>query len=312
MTTLVIAEQRQGYLSATVPHLIAAARRFDETVTLLVSGERYQKAVSAVAQLTGLTAIACHSTPAPYSTPEWLAEQLAQRVTAGHWGQVNQIMAAASPFGHAVLPRLAALLDAPLVTNVVAIEDRDNVTRPIHAGTVLATVRLLRRPRLLSIRSSAFATALSLPPQLLWQGERGSDSKERPDLLTADIVVAGGQGVAASGSFALIEALAQQLGAAVGASRSAVDAGVAANDQQIGQTGKIIAPRLYIAVGLSGSLQHLAGVKDAGTIVAINHDPQAPIHAVADFSLVADLFRAVPALIAALQRSAFRPGQGHP
>ncbi|MBF0158700.1 MAG: electron transfer flavoprotein subunit alpha/FixB family protein [Magnetococcales bacterium] len=330
MTTLVLAEQRQGILASTVPHIVTAARQLGGSVTLLIGGSRGQQAAKTAARLTGVTTVLLlpdDTTTDPL--PERLAQQIVQWMAVDHLDTVEQIVAAATPFGHALLPRLTALLDGSLVTNVMAINAPDSVTKPIHAGAVLVTRHLMRSPRLMTVTASSFtaaaeqehrsATVITLPTLTMptqatesWRlrptSFQASHSNAQADLRSAAIVVAGGQGVASCGSFAIIEELARQLGGAVGATRSAVDAGVAASDWQIGQTGKIIAPKLYIAAGISGSLQHLAGIKDAGTIVAINHDPQAPIHAIADFSLVADLFQAIPALMTTLKQLATRPG----
>ncbi|MGF1686738.1 FAD-binding protein [Photobacterium japonica] len=248
------------------------------------------------------------------------AHQLAENVSAlvvtlSH--SYSHILMAATTLGKNVLPRVAALLDVGMLSDVIAIERDDTVVRPIYAGNALARVQSSDPIKVITVRSAAF-DAVSLVDAPVEGIERVtvdtaianttttfidkvSAVSERPELSAARVVVSGGRGVGSKEQFALIEQLADQLGGAVGASRAAVDAGFVANDKQVGQTGKIVAPDLYIAVGISGAIQHVAGMKDAKVIVAINSDPEAPIFEIADYGLVGDLFDVLPALISALK-----------
>lgn len=243
------------------------------------------------------------------------AERFAMLVVA-QAGGCTHLLAAATAFGRGLLPRVAALLDVVMVSDVVAIESPDTFVRPIYAGNAFETVRSRDAMKVLTVRPTAFAPAApdvvaSVPVEHLAPGTdpglsrllgREIAASGRPALDRAEVVVAGGRGLGSREHFeALLFPLADALGAAIGATRAAVDGGFVSNDCQVGQTGKIVAPRLYIAVGLSGAVQHLAGMRDAGTIVAINRDPEAPIFGVADYGLVGDLFELVPALTAALR-----------
>lgn len=244
-------------------------------------------------------------------TPENLGHLIAS--LAGHY---RWIMGVHDAFGADLIPRIAGVLQTSPITQVNAILGPDTFTRPVHAGQAIATVVVKKFPALLTIRPTAFtATEKSLHPAPIVEStfheavrsgqHRGyrSSPNRRPDLSQASIIVAGGQGLDSAGNFHVVEELADTLDGAVGATRGAVDAGLASSDLQIGQTGRVVAPDLYIGLGISGAIQHLAGIKDAGVIVAINHDPEAPLHAIADFSLVADLFEAAPRLNQAILRA---------
>jgi electron transfer flavoprotein alpha subunit len=309
MATLIIAEHSHGALRAATLNLVTAAQRFGDAVTLLVAGHDAGGAAQAATQVAGVAKV-LHADAPHYA--EQLAEDLAALVV-GLAGSYTQILAPATVFGRNVLPRVAALLDVAQVSDVVAIESADTFVRPIYAGNALAQVQSLDAIKVLTVRPTAFDSApasggsavietLAAGPALcLCRFEsRELTKSERPELAGAKVVVSGGRGLQSGDNFKLLEALADKLGAAIGASRAAVDAGFVPNDCQVGQTGKIVAPQLYIAVGISGAIQHLAGMKDSKVIVAINKDADAPIFQMADYGLVADLFQAVPELIQAL------------
>lgn len=311
MKTLVIAEHDNTRLATATLNAITAATRFGGEVDILVAGHRCDAAAAQAASLAGtrrvLKADAAHYADA-------LAENLAVLIQgmAGSGGY-RAILAGASSFGKNLLPRVAALLDVAAISDVVAIDAPGRYQRPIYAGNVLVAVESDQPLDVLTVRTTAFdpaATGGSTPVEPVASGPdlglsrvtgRELSKSERPELGAAAIVVSGGRGLGSGENYQrLLEPLADRLGAALGASRAAVDAGFVPNDYQVGQTGKIVAPGLYIAVGISGAIQHLAGMKDAKVIVAINKDPDAPIFQIADYGLVADLFEAVPALTAGL------------
>jgi electron transfer flavoprotein alpha subunit len=251
---------------------------------------------------------------AHYAHP--LAETLAPLVVdVARSGGYGHVLAAASTHGKNVLPRVAAHLDVGQVSEIIAVHGADTFDRPIYAGNAIATVQSSDPIKVITVRTTAFEAAASTggsgtvedvqpasdPGISKFVGEELSKS-ERPELTSAKIVVSGGRGMGSGDNFAILNALADKIGAAVGASRAAVDAGFVPNDYQVGQTGKVVAPELYIAVGISGAIQHLAGMKDSKVIVAINKDEEAPIFQVADYGLVADLFKAVPELTEALDK----------
>ncbi len=312
MTTLIIAEHDNAVLKAATLNTIAAATRIGGDIHVLVAGGNCAAVAQDAAAVAGVAKV-LHADAAHYEAH--LAENLAAlvqsrvRADAGY----THVLAPATAFGKNVLPRVAALLDASQVSDVIAIESPDTFQRPFYAGNALARVQSKDAIKVLSIRTTAFdpagAGGAAAVETLTAAGDLGLTTLvgrevvklERPELTAASVIVSGGRGLGAADKFhAVLEPLADKLGAAIGASRAAVDAGYAPNDYQVGQTGKIVAPQLYVAVGISGAIQHLAGMKDSKVIVAINKDAEAPIFQVADYGLVADLFTAVPELIAAL------------
>ncbi|WP_445401129.1 electron transfer flavoprotein subunit alpha/FixB family protein [Zobellella sp. An-6] len=304
MTTLVIAEHDNESLKPATLHVLGAAARLGADIELLVMGQGCRAVAEAAARLgVHKVLLADHA-----GHEHQLAEAGAAQVAALAGGY-SHLLAPATTFGKNLMPRLAALLDLGMVSEVIAIEAPDTFVRPIYAGNAIATVQSLDAIKVLTVRTTAFEAMVpggqaapieSLAPVAGPAGSRfvGEElsPNERPELTSARVVISGGRGLGSKDNFALLERLADRLGAAVGASRAAVDAGFAANDMQVGQTGKIVAPELYIAVGLSGAIQHLAGMKDSRVIVAINKDAEAPIFQVADYGLVADLFDVLPEL----------------
>jgi electron transfer flavoprotein alpha subunit len=309
MSILVIAEHDNATLAAATLNTLTAAAELGP-VTLLVAGSNCRAAAEAASRLVGaervLMADAEH-----YGTP--LAEDLASLVLSLA-SDYSHLLAPATTFGKNLMPRIAALLDVAQISEIIGIEDEQTFVRPIYAGNVLATVRSEDPIKVLTVRSTAFEPAAqeggaevieeisSLEPTDLLEfvGQEITRS-DRPELSSARVVVSGGRGMQNGENFGLLEAVADQLGGAVGASRAAVDAGYVPNDYQVGQTGKVVAPDLYVAVGISGAIQHLAGMKDSKCIVAINKDADAPIFQIADYGLVADLFEAVPELTSELE-----------
>ncbi|MGE5116549.1 MAG: electron transfer flavoprotein subunit alpha/FixB family protein [Betaproteobacteria bacterium] len=310
MPALVIAEHDHGTLKGATLNTVSAALACDREVHVLVAGHQAGAAAQAAAQVAGVAKVLHADAPQ-------LAEQLAENVAA-------QVLAVAGAYGHLlfpatahgknVAPRVAALLDVAQVSDVIRVDAPDTFERPIYAGNAIATVQSTDRIKVLTVRTTGFdaaaATGGSAPvetvPAVADAGTSrflGSEiaKNDRPELTAAKIVVSGGRAMGSADKFAeVLTPLADKLGAALGASRAAVDAGYAPNDWQVGQTGKIVAPQLYIACGISGAIQHLAGMKDSKVIVAINKDPEAPIFSVADYGLEADLFTAVPELVKAL------------
>ena len=314
---LVLSDCPRGRLGSATAHLVAAAAPLGP-VTLLVADDVDGRAAAEAATLAGVAEV---WRPAPTTGGRHAIEDLAAALQEPARG-FSHVFAAASSFGFSLIPYLAACLESAPVTDVVAIRDPRTFDRPIHAGNAVATVHAAGEPLFLTLRPHAFAAAgrrdaadapaaIRAFPIVRERGLSRFDAftpspGERPELAAARVVVAGGRGLEGGSGpggetgMALLTALADRLGAAVGASRGAVDAGLAPNDWQIGQTGKVVAPDLYVGVGISGAMQHLAGIKDARTIVAINQDPGAPLLAVADLALTADLFTALPLLRAAL------------
>ncbi len=302
MAVLLLAEVAGDTLAvdATAKAATAGAKLGD--VTVLVCGP--QAAADEAAKLDGVTKVLL-ADDAAYANG--LAENLADLIVSLA-GDYSHIIAPATTAGKNILPRVAALLDVMVITDVTDVVDADTFKRPVYAGNAVQTVKSTDATKVISFRTSTFdaagSTGSAAVEPVSGAGDMGLSAfvedkvveSDRPELTSAKIVVSGGRGVGSEENFAIIEALADKLGAAVGASRAAVDSGFAPNDQQVGQTGKVVAPELYIACGISGAIQHLAGMKDSKVIVAINKDEEAPIFQVADFGLVADLFDAVPEL----------------
>ena len=309
MAILVIAEHDNGAVQAATLNTVTAARELGAEIDVLVAGHNCSQVGDGAARIEGVTRVllADHA-----ALEHQLAECLAP-VIAGIATGYTHLLAPASTFGKNVMPRVAALLDVQQVSDISAIVAGDTFVRPIYAGNALATVCSADAIKAVTVRTTAFGAAADeggtasvemLPvaeslPLSEFLGQELTRS-ERPELTTADIIVSGGRGMQSSENFVMLERLADQLGAAVGASRAAVDAGYVPNDYQVGQTGKVVAPDLYIAVGISGAIQHLAGMKDSKVIVAINKDEEAPIFQIADYGWDTDLFTAVPELEAAL------------
>ena len=310
MTTLVIAEHDQQQLHGATLNTVGAALRLGGEVHLLVAGSDCAAVAAQAARLRGVTKVLLADAP-HYAAQT--AENLAALVVANA-APYSHILAPASTYGKNALPRVAALLDVAQISEISAIVAPDTFVRPIYAGNVLATVTSIDAVKVATVRTTAFdpvadggdaavieALAPAADTGLSRLVSRALASSERPDLGAAKIIVSGGRGLGSGENYArLLEPLADKLGAALGASRAAVDAGYVPNDYQIGQTGRVVAPQVYIAVGISGAIQHLAGMKDAKVIVAINSDADAPIVQAADYGLVADLFVAVPELSAGL------------
>ena len=304
MTALVIAEHDKQSLKGGTANAVAAAAKMGGEVHVLVAGSGARGAADAAAKLAGVAKV-LHVDAAHYDGG--LPENYAALVV-GVAGNYSHIVASASAFGKNFMPRVAALLDVAQVSEIVAVESADTFVRPIYAGNAFATVQSADPVKVVTVRATGFDPAPATGSATVEPLDPGPDkgvskvlSQEltksaRPELGGARRVVSGGRGLASGDNFKLIDALADKLGAAVGASRAAVDSGYCPNDYQVGQTGKIVAPELYVAVGISGAIQHLAGMKDSKVIVAINKDPEAPIFQVADYGLVGDLFQIVPEL----------------
>jgi len=309
MPILVIAEHDNAKLKPAVLNTIAAALKIGGDIHVLVAGGQCAAVAQAAAAIPGVgkVLVADHD-----SYRDQLAENLAALVVK--IGKAySHVLAPATAFGKNVLPRVAALLDVAQVSDIVGVESPDTFVRPIYAGNALATVRSSDPIKVITVRSTGFdaapasggsavVEAIEIEPDSGLSKLLGQEltKSARPELTAARIIVSGGRGMGNGENFAILEKLADKLGAAVGASRAAVDAGFVPNDYQVGQTGKIVAPDLYIAVGISGAIQHLAGMKDSKVIVAINKDAEAPITQVANYWLVADLFQAVPEFTEAL------------
>ncbi len=310
MPILVIAEHDSSQVRNSTLSTITAAAQCGEDIHLLIAGSDCQKAAEDSATIQGITKILLADAPSlAHQLPENLAEQV---LTIAE--DYTHLLVPATAFGKALMPRIAAKLDIEQLSEITRVIAPDTFERPIYAGNAIATIQTADAIKALTVRTTAFAPAekgntVSVPIEKITPvpgTDRTvflsvkSDKTDRPELSSARVVVAGGQGIGSKENFKLIEQLADRLGAAIGASRAAVDAGYVSNELQVGQTGKIIAPDLYIAIGISGAVQHIAGIKDAKTIVAINQDADAPIFLAADYGIVGDLNEVVPQLVAAL------------
>lgn len=304
MNVLVLAEHDNSELKPQTLSAITAAKLLGD-VTVLVAGSNCQSVADAAANVADVAQVLV-ADAASYQHP--LAENLAPLLVdlAGDYGAV---LAAATTTGKNIMPRVAALLDVQQISDILAVVDGDTFKRPIYAGNAIATVKSNDATKVITVRTTAFDTAIAEggaasivalkaieAPAISAFVSADLTKSERPELTAASVIVSGGRGMASGENFHLLEAVADKLGAAVGASRAAVDAGFAPNDYQVGQTGKVVAPELYIAVGISGAIQHLAGMKDSKIIVAINKDAEAPIFQIADYGLVGDLFDVLPEL----------------
>ena len=305
MSILVIAEHDNTNLKGATLNTLAAAKEIGDEITLLIAGSDIASVTSEAQQLNGITKIlACDDNLYKNS----LAEELSNLVVSLA-NSFSYILAPATTFGKNLLPRISAKLDVQQISDIISVESEDTYKRPIYAGSCIATVKSNDTVKLITVRSTAFdpvATDNSdVPVESVDVANSANISEfvseelaksDRPELTSANIVISGGRGMQSGDNFHLLDSIADKLGAAVGASRAAVDAGFVPNDYQVGQTGKIVAPDLYIAVGISGAIQHLAGMKDSKVIVAINKDEDAPIFQVSDYGLVSDLFTALPEL----------------
>ncbi len=309
MSVIVIADHNNEHLNVSTLSTITAANELSNDVDVLVAGKNCQAVADTVSKTQGVKRVllcdqdVCETQLAENLAP--LIHELAENY--------SHLLSAATTTGKNLMPRVAALLDVAQISDIIGIESDDTFTRPIYAGNVIATVQSIDTKKVITVRSTAFPASVSndtaVPIETVAApADAGLSSfvseeltkSNRPELAAADIVISGGRGLGDKENFKLIEELADSLGAAIGASRAAVDAGFVPNDYQVGQTGKVVAPKLYIAVGISGAIQHLAGMKDSQVIVAINKDAEAPIFEVTDYGIVGDLFKVVPQLIEAL------------
>jgi len=310
MTILVLAEHDNAALKSATAHAIAAAAKIGGDIHVLVVGHEASPVATAAAQLNGVAKV-LHADAPHFGRPT--AENItAQMLAVMAGGGYTHVIAAATGFGKNILPRVAAKLDVAQVSDITAVESADTFVRPIYAGNAFATVQSRDTVKVVTVRTTAFDAAgaggngvvesIASTPEISASRVTGQELTQsaRPELTSARIVVSGGRGLGSGENFKMLEGLADKLNAALGASRAAVDAGYVPNDYQVGQTGKIVAPDLYIAIGISGAIQHLAGMKDSKVIVAINKDPEAPIFQIADYGLVGDLFQLVPELTAKL------------
>ena len=303
MSVLVLADHDNGQLAGATLNTVTAASQIGGDIHILVAGDSSGDVAKAAAAVAGVAKVLVASDE---SLGHGIAENIApliQEMASSY----SHLLAPATTTGKNIMPRVAALLDVMQISDIVQVVDANTFQRPIYAGNALATVTTDEAIKIVTVRSTAFeAAAADAGSASIEDATAGSDaglssyvkselsSSERPELTSAPIVISGGRGMQDGSNFAMLEKVADKLGAAVGASRAAVDAGFVPNDYQVGQTGKVVAPDLYVAVGISGAIQHLAGMKDSKVIVAINKDDEAPIFQVADFGLVADLFEAVP------------------
>jgi len=312
MKILILAEHNQQTLRRATYHTITAAKELGDDITLLVIGNRSDAVIDEASKISHVKKVLSAMSPV---YEHQLAENTAPLI-AELAQQFDYVLAPATTFGKNILPRAAALADVALVGDVIKIVSPDTFVRPIYAGNALATVQSHDAIKFLTVRSTAFAAAeigKHVAPlekvDTVFKNDLSVFITEeihastRPELTSARVVISGGRGLKSAENFKLLEKIADRLGAAIGASRAAVDAGFAPNDYQVGQTGKVVAPELYIAIGISGAIQHLAGMKDSKVIVAINNDPDAPIFQIADYGLVADLFSAIQELDIELEKN---------
>ena len=305
MVALVIAEHDNGSLKGATHHTVTAAAQCGGEVHILVAGSNCGAAAEAAAAIAGVAKVLVADAP---HFADGLAENVAEQILAVAGGY-SHILAPATAYGKNILPRVAAKLDVAQISEITKVDSPDTFERPIYAGNAIATVQSGDPVKVITVRGTAFDAAAGGGSATIENVAAVADSgtstfvgrelakSDRPELTAAKVIVSGGRGIGSAENFKILEPLADKLGAAMGASRAAVDAGFVPNDWQVGQTGKIVAPTLYIAVGISGAIQHLAGMKDSKTIVAINKDPEAPIFSVADYGLVGDLFEVVPELV---------------
>ena len=305
MSILVIAEHDNNEVKGSTLNTVTAASEIGGEVSILVAGSESFSAAEQASKINGISSV-IHVDDPIYKN--FLAEDLGNLVVSVGEG-FNYILAPATTFGKNFLPRVAAKLDVQQISDIISVEGADTFKRPIYAGSCIATVKSTDSIKVITVRTTAFDASHMTDSSVTINSGSVVDSlnnasfvsdeiaeSDRPELTAAEVIVSGGRALGSSENFKIIEELADKLGAAVGASRAAVDAGYVPNDYQVGQTGKIVAPNLYIAIGISGAIQHLAGMKDSKVIVAINKDEDAPIFQVADYGLVGDLFEAVPEL----------------
>lgn len=311
MTILFIAEHDHQHLDATFPHVLGAVQGLRQELVVLILGHQCTTVAAEAASYQGVATVWCIDNPAfEYPLAEQMSAVLAQLAP-----NYEYVVMASTTLGKNVLPRAAALLGLSQVSDVIGIVSPDTFEHPIYAGNAVETVQILDKQKIVSIRSTAFPAIraqqspcpiempdVSIPDSPTRFVRRELSQSVRPELSNANIIVSGGRGLQSKEQFKLVEDLADKLGAALGASRAAVDAGFISNDHQVGQTGKIVAPKLYFAIGISGAIQHIAGIKDAQIIVAINKDDNAPIFQIANYGLVGDLFEVVPKLVIELQQ----------
>jgi len=308
MSVLVYAEHDNASLKTETHKLVNAAQKMGGDIHVLVAGEGCQAVAEAAAQVDGVAKVLVADNAA---YKHQLAENTADLVL-GLAGDYSHVVAAATTTGKNFMPRVAALLDVAQISDIIGVESEDTFVRPIYAGNAIATVQSSDAKKVITVRAASFdaaatgASAEVTAIDVVKSSEKSDfvsaelTESERPELTAAEVVISGGRGMQNGDNFKLLEGIADKLGAAIGASRAAVDAGFVPNDMQVGQTGKIVAPQLYIAVGISGAIQHLAGMKDSKVIVAINKDEEAPIFQVADYGLVGDLFEVLPELESSL------------
>jgi len=308
MTTLLIAEHDNKILNEANKKAMDAATKIGEEVHILVAGKDCSEVANQASKIAGVSKVLLCDNPI---YEKHMAESYADLVVEIS-SDYNAILTTASTTGKNFMPRVAALLDVPQISEIINVIDSNTFERPIYAGNAIQTVKSLSDKKIITVRAPSFQAAEDQDPATIENIQNFEDKNlseyiseeltksDRPELTAAKIIISGGRGMQNGENFVLLEGVADKLGAALGASRAAVDAGFVPNDYQVGQTGKVVAPELYIAVGISGAIQHLAGMKDSKVIVAINKDEEAPIFQVADYGLVADLFKAIPDLNAAL------------